>query len=43
VDRSYNKKGEQYEFLAVAGKPTHYNLFGVECETFHNDLSQHLI
>lgn len=43
MDRSYNKKGEQYEFLAVAGKPAHYKLFGVECETFHNDLSQHLI
>jgi hypothetical protein len=43
VQGSYNKQKEEYVFLAVAGRPDHYDLFDTEVEAFHTEVSQHLI
>jgi hypothetical protein len=38
----FNKSGEHYETLAIAGEPSHYNLLPIAGCKFYEDLQRHL-
>jgi hypothetical protein len=42
MDRDFNQVGKEYEMLAVAGDPGHYQMLATEAARFFEDLQRHL-